>query len=225
MPVMSAMVPFSPSYRLLSLVANTCSRPMIYVMSRYSHVSSAHNHNCVNAELVEFGSMSSRLPRDIYCNSQGQPYEMGYGNLLNLDFRSKPESRGQGAAMSSVTCELLLILCQVKAYLHCKSGLEQHFLTVADLPNYYVPVDREMYQLSSGESHFAEAHESYEILVRYLCGTVHYCQTSVKEAYVNIFEHFRNSMAGEGLHFSTRGRYSNYFQAFRMHRIVSSHDL
>lgn len=219
--MISAMVPYSPSHRLLSLVTNSCSHPMIYIISRYSHVTPAQNQNCVNAELVDFGTMSSRLPRDVYCDSQGQPYELGYGNLMNLEFRSKPESRGQGAAMSSVAYELLLILCQLKAYLHCKVDLEQFFLATAELPKFYIPVDREMYQLSSGESHYAEVHESYEIIVRYLCGTVHYCCGSVKEAFVAIFEHFRKSMSGEGLNFSTHGRYSNYFQAFRMHRIVS----
>ena len=220
--MISAMVPYSPSYRLFSLVSNACSRPMIYINTRYSHASSARDHNCVNVELVDFGTMSSRLPREVFYNSQGQPYELGYGNLMNLDFRSKPGSRGQGAAMSSVAYELLLILCQLKAYLHCKNGLEQYFLTISDLPNNYEAVDREMYQLSSSESHYTEVHESYEILVRYLCGTVHYCQASIKEAFVNVFEHFRKSMSGEGLNFATRGKYSSYFQAFRMHRIVST---
>ena len=195
---------------------------MIYVVSRYSHAAPVEEHNCMRAEFVDYGLMSTNMSRDVYLDGRGVPYEIGHGHILNLEFENIPGETGLKFGVSSISYELLLILSQLKSFLLCRESLERFFINSVKTQDCYAPLDYSLSQLALNQTHYMPINDAYEILMRYMCGATHYGSDTVQRSFSKVFEHFHRTMSGRGLNSSESNELLCYSQSFRLHRIVSN---
>ena len=220
-PVMAALVPFGPHYRLVSFVISAGSPPLSYVVSRSSVSVYGKEHNCSGCDLIDFSSMESRVSRDEYLDPHGKPYEIGYGHLVNLDYSPNPVHPSSSAGISNMTYELLLILCQLKTFISCKSELNKYYLKGVELADCYEPNDNSMVRLSLKQPVYAPLIDAYESIVRFLCGGSQYDQGCIQDAYNLVFDHFRHFMSQKAKDMTDITHIRDVSPTFRMHRTVS----
>ena len=221
-PVISSLIPFSPHYRMISFVSTEGSRPLCYSVSRYSHSAHGHSHNCTGFEAVDFCTMDTRLPRDVYMDNLGVPYEIGHGQLLSLEYRPNTVHPGATAGISSMTYELILVLSQLKMVVLCYPDLKHYFLAKRDLSSCYEPVDRALVQMALRVPAFMPINDAYETLIRFLSGADHHDHLEMRATYAMVYDHFQEYMQKVGDKTNVHATpFNEFIQTFRLHRLVS----
>ena len=218
---MSSLIPFGPHYRLVSFVISAGSPPLSYVVSRSSVSVYGKEHNCSGCDLVDFSSMETRVPRDDYLDQHGVPYEIGFGHLVNLDYSPNPVHPSSSAGISNMTYELLLIFCQIKSFISCKSDLSKHYFKDAELADCYEPNDNSMLRLTLKQPTYAPLIDAYESIIRSICGGSQYGHGVACEAFNLAFDHFRQFMSQKADDKSDISHIRDVSPTFRVHRTVS----
>ena len=124
--------------------------------------------------------------------------------------------------ISSLTFELALILCQLKSYISCHSDLCHYYIKDADLSACYEPIDPSLVPLALKNTKFMQLNDSYESVIRFLCGATQHNQVEMQAVFALVCGHFQAFMS------RTDGPITNIqsseveddSQTFRVHRLV-----
>ena len=166
--------------------------------------------------------MESRLSRDIYLNSHGVPYEIGFAHLLVFDYRSGPHHPSANVGISSLTFEFSLILCQLKTFLSCHVDLCINYLKDTDLSNCYMPVDSSLVPLALKHPRYMRLNDAYETMIRFMCGAGQHDVHEMLSIHTQILTHLQRFLSRDS-QYETDGTDDSFecSQTYRVHRLVS----
>ena len=195
---------------------------MCYSMSRYTNLAHGYQHNCTGFELMDFSPMETRIPRDVYMDQQGVPYEIGFAHLMNFDYQSGTTHPSADAGISSLTYELALILCQLKSYISCHSDLCHYYIKNADLSSCYESIDSVLVPLALKNSKFLHLNDSYESIIRFLCGAGQHNMVEMQAIFALVCGHFQAFMSRKDNQpdVASDSNIGDDSQTFRVHRLV-----
>ena len=196
---------------------------MCYTMSRYDTLAYGYESSCIGFEIQDFTCMESRLSRDIYLNSHGAPYEIGFAHLLVFDYRSCPRHPSANVGISSLTYEFSLILCQLKTFLSCHVDLCINYLKDTDLSVCYMPVDSSLVPLALKHSQYMHLNDAYENIIRFMCGAGQHDVNEMFSFHLQILTHLQRYLSRDSQYENDDSSESFvHSQTYRFHRLVSN---
>ena len=213
-PVISALVPGNPIYRMLSFVTGPRSIPMCRSNEKFSYLSPMRQHNVTHVEYVPFGAVAEKVPSDLYSDCQGTPFEYGYGQLLTLESRYNLPGCGQTLHVGAQYYEVYLVMSQIRSFLQCYPALKLHELTDLDLSIHYEPSDRSSIRRSLLNRETMSIQDIYENVARFLCGSSNYSHGQILTDFTFVQERCLASTKISPPHSMVR------YTDFRPHRVV-----
>lgn len=166
--------------------------------------------------------MEDRLSRDLYLDSHGTPYEIGFAHLLVFDYRSCPNHPSASIGVSSLTYEFSLILCQLKTFISCHVDLCINYLKDTDLSICYMPVDSSLVPLALKHPHYMQLNDAYENMIRFMCGASQHGVADMMSFYLQIFTHLQRYLSRDSQFENEESHnLSEHSQTYRVHRLVS----
>ena len=225
-PIVSTLSLGNPTMRLISFVGSARSPTMSTIMSSTSNMVPHLRHNVVNSSLTFYNNVEDTVPEDLNLNKEGLPVEIGIGCLLNYNFAATERNSNGGLGVSFPMYEVSLTMVKILSYLKNSPLLSHTYQCDDDLTVAYEPACHTLTRSTISDSELMEWNDSYEAVVRYMCGSDQLPLSVVvkkMEGLVDSFFDITTALNTDPTITTRKEDMDRNHHSFRLHRIVSTY--